>query len=189
MPENNDPPVTPPVNITEPPKVPATPADPPVTTPVVNDDVTARMTAIEESVGTVAGAVETIASKLEAIVNPTTTPTDPPADPSTDPEVLKLQGELNLLKTAFEQETAAKLAESNTRKTEMVESIMANNPAYAAQKDTLVLMDEPFLAMLAEQSKAPEPRVRVAGGDKYDAENFQTQAARLREDRRKRSIR
>lgn len=180
-----------PPNITEPPTVPPV-TEPPVTPPVTGEgDVDAKIAAIEASVGTVTNVVSDLSAKLEAVLNPKTTdPTDPPADPpSSDPEVLKLQGELSVLKTAFEQDAAVKLAEVTARKTEVIDSIVANNPAYAAQKESLTDMDEQFLTMLAEQSKPAEPRTRVAGGTKYTAENFQSQAERLRAERRKNSIR
>ena len=184
MPGETDPPKTPP-NITEP------PADPPVTPPVTDDVMAARIEAIEGSVEAVTTGMGALTEKLDAILNPKTTdPTDPPADPpSTNPEVLKLQGELDLIKTAFAQDTAAKLAEVTARKTEVIDAIIANNPVYAAQKETLAVQDEGFLAMLAEQSKPAEPRTRVAGGDKYTKEDFPTQAARLRDTRRKDKIR
>jgi len=182
---------TDPPNITEPPTVPPV-TTPPVTPPATGEgDVDAKIAAIEASVGEVTDVVSGLTEKLEAVLNPKTTdPTDPPKDPpSTNPEVLKLQGELGLLKTAFEQDAAAKLADLTARKTELTDSIVANNPAYAAQKESLANMDETFLMMLAEQSKPAEPRTRVAGGTKYTSENFQTQAERLRTERRNNSIR
>lgn len=188
--DDNDPPVQPPVkppiNIQEPPANPT----PPPSAAAPNGEVDARIAAIEGSVTAVTEGLGALTEKLDAVLNPQTPPTDPPEnDPSKNTEVIKLQGELDVLKTAFQQENATKVAAEVARKTEIIDTIVTNNPVYAAQKESLANMDEQFLTMLADQSKPAEPRARVAGGDKYTTEDYQTQAARLREERRKNRIR